>query len=167
MTHVGESAAQTRWSLDPEAREAKRERVMFDYVPEIFRERLEGAPFFFLATSGPDGRCDCSFKGGGPGIIRIPRPDRCLFPDFAGNDFFMSLGNVLANPNVGLLFIDFRDGARLRMNGRARVHDDGPALERFPGAPRVVEVEIEQIVLNCSRFVPRWAPDPGAPLLED
>ncbi len=70
----------------------------------------------------------------------------------------MSLGNILANPHVGMLFIDFSDGARLRVSGTARTHDEGPFLKEFPGAPRVVEVQIRQVVLNCARFVPLLMP---------
>lgn len=80
------------------------------------------------------------------------------FPDFSGNELFMSLGNVLENPHVGLLFIDFADGARLRVNGRARIHDEGPARALFPDAPRVVVVQIEEVTPNCPAFVPRLVP---------
>ena len=80
------------------------------------------------------------------------------FPDFNGNDLFMSLGNILENPQVGLLFIDFADGGRLRVSGRATIHDDGPARALFPEAPRVLVVAIEHVTPNCSAFVPRLRP---------
>ena len=158
MFHHGELAAQERWGKDEEVRESRMGKVLFECVPEQYVERLEGAPYFFLATAGEDGSCDCSFKGGGPGIVRFPTSRSCLFPDFDGNDFFMSLGNILANPHVGMLFIDFSDGARLRISGTATTHDAGPLLKEFPGAPRVVEVQIRQVVLNCARFVPQLVP---------
>lgn len=158
MQHAGEREAQLRWGGDEEVRREKSARVLFDHVPAAFLPRVEAAPYFFLATAGSDGSCDCSFKGGGPGLVRFPDARTCLFPDYDGNDLFMSLGNILANPHVGMLFIDFADGGRMRINGDARVHDEGPRLALFPGAPRVVEVSIRQVVLNCARFVPRLVP---------
>jgi hypothetical protein len=70
----------------------------------------------------------------------------------------MSLGNILLNPKVGCLFIDFGDGARLRVNGRASIHEDGPVAALFPTHARVVLVDIEQVVPNCARHVPRLQP---------
>ena len=83
---------------------------------------------------------------------------RLAFPDFTGNNAFTSLGNILSNPLVGLLFIDFTDGARLRINGRAEIHDDGEVKELFPDAPRVVVVDIEFVMPLCPAHVPRLEP---------
>ncbi|NJD24753.1 MAG: pyridoxamine 5'-phosphate oxidase [Betaproteobacteria bacterium] len=156
--HKGEQAAQARWRTDRMWDEVRRERLLWDQVPPEFHARLEGAPFFFLATSGPDGRCDCSFKGGGPGIVRVLDARRIAFPDFDGNGAFMSIGNILLNPYVGCLFIDFNDGARLRINGRAEVREDDAVAGLFPDCRRVVVVAIEQVVPNCSRHIPRLLP---------
>ena len=61
--------------------------------------------FFFLATADAEGRPDCSFKGGPPGFAQVAAPDLLVFPDYDGNGMFKSLGNIAANPHVGLLFI--------------------------------------------------------------
>jgi hypothetical protein len=156
--HPGEQEAQRRWQTADLWDSARKERLLWDHLPEDFHPRIAGAPFFFLATSSPDGRCDCSFKGGGPGLIRIIDARRFAFPDFDGNGAFLSLGNILLNPQVGCLFIDFSDGARLRVNGRASVHEDGPIAALFPEHRRVVLVEIEQVVPNCPQHVPRLLP---------
>src|SRR6185436_7393847 len=66
---------------------------------------VEESPFFFLATADEEGRPDCSFKGGMPGFVRILDETTLAWPDYDGNGMFRSLGNVLANPHVGLLFI--------------------------------------------------------------
>lgn len=153
--HPGEQAAQQRWETADLWDAVRKERLLWDHIPEAFHSRLEAAPFFFLATSAPDGRCDCSFKGGGPGLIRILDGRRFAFPDFDGNGAFMSLGNILLNPQVGCLFIDFNDGGRLRVNGRASVHESGPVAALFPAHKRVVLVDIEQVVPNCPQHVPR------------
>ncbi len=153
--HSGEIAAQERWQTARIWDQARRTRLLMDHIPEPFHERIRNAPFFFLATSNNNGSCDCSFKGGGPGIIEIIDNNRLAFPDFAGNGAFMSVGNILKNPHVGMLFIDFTDGARLRVNGRASVHEEGIIKEYFPDQPRVILVEIEQVVPNCAAHIPR------------
>ena len=155
--HAGEIAAQQRWQTTHLWDAARRDRLLMDHIPESLHERISNAPFFFLATSDNNGSCDCSFKGGGPGIIRIINKTRLAFPDYDGNGAFMSVGNILQNPHVGMLFIDFADGARLRVNGRASVHADGEIKALFPDQPRVILVEIEQVVPNCAAHVPRLA----------
>ena len=83
---------------------------------------IESAIYFFVATADADGRPDCSFKGGAPGFVRVTAPDELAFPDYDGNGMFKSLGNLLVNRNVGLLFIDLHEKPRrLRVNGEARV----------------------------------------------
>jgi predicted pyridoxine 5'-phosphate oxidase superfamily flavin-nucleotide-binding protein len=153
--HPGEIAAQAKWKTARIWDKARRARLLLDHIPESLHERIENAPFFFLATSDNSGSCDCSFKGGGPGIIKILDQSRLAFPDYDGNGAFMSVGNILENPHVGLLFIDFVDGGRLRVNGRASIHDHGEIRKLFPDQPRVILVEIEQVVPNCAAHVPR------------
>ncbi len=155
--HAGEEAAQQRWNTTALWDASRRQRLLWTHVPAEFHARLEAVPFFFLATSDDSGRCDCSFKGGGPGLIRVLDEHRFVFPDFDGNGAFMSLGNILCNPRVGCLFIDFTDGARLRINGTASIHETGEFAELFPDAARVVLVQVEQVVPNCSRHIPRLA----------
>ena len=156
--HDGEVKAQERWNRTSIWDKGRRERLLWDHIPEAFFERIEKAPFFFLATSNAKGECDCSFKGGGPGLIRILDGCRFAFPDFDGNGAFMSIGNILQNPNVGCLFIDFSDGARLRVNGKASIHDSGEMKDLFPDHPRVISVEIEQVVPNCAAHIPKLHP---------
>lgn len=155
--HAGEEAAQRRWNTTALWDAARRQRLLWTHVPAEFHARLEAVPFFFLATSDDCGRCDCSFKGGGPGLIRVLDEHRFAFPDFDGNGAFMSLGNILCNPRVGCLFIDFTDGARLRINGTASIHETGEFAALFAGAARVVLVDVEQVVPNCNRHIPRLA----------
>jgi len=156
--HTGEIAAQERWQTTHIWDRTRRARLLMDHIPGSLHERIENAPFFFLAASDNNGSCDCSFKGGGPGIIRIIDSTRLAFPDYDGNGAFMSVGNILNNPHVGLLFIDFADGGRLRVNGRASVHDNGVIKQLFPDQPRVILVKIEQVVPNCAAYIPKLVP---------
>ena len=112
--------------------------------------------FFFLATATADGRPDCSFKGGDPGLARVVTPDLLVFPDYDGNGMFKSLGNIRANPHVGLLFIGMEDRPRrLRVNGTAQVVLGDPLLAEFEGAQALVRVVPEDIFPNCPRNIPR------------
>lgn len=156
--HAGELAMQRRWESEALWDAARRQRLLWDEIPEALHARIEAAPFFFLATSDAAGRCDCSFKGGGPGLVRMLGTRRFAFPDFDGNGAFMSLGNLLQNPQVGCLFIDFADGARLRVNGRATLLGGEAAAALFPGRNRVVQVDIEEVVPNCAQHVPHLVP---------
>src|ERR1700738_1442886 len=89
---------------------------------------------FFLATADAHGQPDVSYKGGMPGFVRVIDDQTLAFPDYDGNGMFKSLGNILVNPKVGLLFVDFEQPHRMRVNGTASVADDDPLLEEWPGA---------------------------------
>ena len=118
------------------------------------RAFIERSMFFFLATADAEGRPDCSFKGGAPGFVRVVGPGELAFPDYDGNGMFKSLGNILANPGVGLLFIDMGEKPRrLRVNGTASVSRDDPLMQRFAGAQLLVRVAIRAIFPNCPRYI--------------
>ena len=118
-------------------------------------EIINKAPLLFLATASPDGRPDCSVKGGNPGFIKILDPHTLMFPDYDGNGMYRSLGNVVANPQVGMLFLEL-DGERrkLRVNGVARLSEDEEHLALMPGAKLAVLVTVQDIFPNCPRYVP-------------
>ncbi|MFO1375699.1 MAG: pyridoxamine 5'-phosphate oxidase family protein [Steroidobacteraceae bacterium] len=162
----GERTAQQRWGDPGLWTEARIAALVWDHVPERFHARIEAAPFFFLATSDREGRCDCAFKGGGPGLVRMLAPDRLTFPHFAarvkGNGAYSSLGNLLVNDQVSLLFVDFNDGGRLRVNGRATVDDDARRLAAHPDAECLVAVQIDRVMPSCPSYVPRLVPAAGA-----
>jgi predicted pyridoxine 5'-phosphate oxidase superfamily flavin-nucleotide-binding protein len=134
------------------------------------RAFIEGAVYFFLATADDEGRPDCSFKGGMPGFVRVTAPAELAFPDFDGNGMFKSLGNILVNPHVGLLFIAMHDKPRrLRINGTATVNRDDPLMAHTVGAQLIVRVAARAIFPNCPRYIPAmqltepsiYAPRPG------
>jgi uncharacterized protein len=124
------------------------------FTPED-RVFIESRPLFFLATADAKGRPDCSFKAGDPGFVRVTADSELAFPSYDGNGMFRSLGNVLVNPAVALLFIDFERPDRLRVNGRATLEERDPLLAQFPGAQVVVRVRAERIFPNCPRYIPR------------
>ena len=116
---------------------------------------IEGLPYFFLATADAQGRPDCSFKGGEPGFVRVTGSSELAFPDYDGNGMFKSLGNIVVNPHVGLLFIAMHGKPRrLRVNGLAVVSDSDPLLSKTVGAQLIVRVTARAIFPNCPRYVP-------------
>lgn len=117
------------------------------------RAFIERCPMFFVATADADGRPDCSYKGGLPGFVRVIDGRTLVIPDYDGNGMYRSWGNVLVNPHVGLLFLDFESPKRLRVNGTARVTDDDPLLAAFPGSVFIVRVTATRIFPNCPRYI--------------
>jgi predicted pyridoxine 5'-phosphate oxidase superfamily flavin-nucleotide-binding protein len=116
---------------------------------------IESCPYFFIATADADGRPDCSFKGGTPGFVRVTADSELAFPDYDGNGMFKSLGNLVVNTNVGLLFIAMHDKPkRLRVNGSASVSHDDPLLAETVGAQLIVRVQARAIFPNCPRYIP-------------
>ena len=135
---------------------------------------IESRPFFLLATADAQGRPDCSFKGGLPGFVRVTDAAEIAFPDYDGNGMFKSLGNLLENPAVGLLFLDFEKPRRLRVNGRATIARGDPLLASTVGAQMVVRMTATAIFPNCPRYLPKmtmveesiYAPRDGAAAVE-
>ncbi len=117
------------------------------------RAFIEGRSMFFVATADADGHPDCSYKGGMPGFVRVIDERTLAFPDYDGNGMYRSWGNVVANPAVGLLFLDFENPKRLRVNGTAQISADDPLLAEFPGAVFIVRVTASKIFPNCPRYI--------------
>ncbi|HRI17569.1 MAG TPA: GNAT family N-acetyltransferase [Burkholderiaceae bacterium] len=117
------------------------------------RAFIDACPMFFVATADAQGRPDCSYKGGLPGFVRVLDERTLAFPDYDGNGMYRSWGNVLVNPNVGLLFLDFERTRRLRVNGRAQVAADDPLRAEYPGAVFIIRVTAEWIFPNCPRYL--------------
>lgn len=117
---------------------------------------LESLPFFFLATADGHGNVQCSFKGGGPNVLKVENPATLYYPEFPGNDMMLSVGNLLTHPYVGLLGISFDSRRRLRVNGRVNVFEPAacPFDHPWPEARVVVQVRVREVIRNCSRRIP-------------
>jgi predicted pyridoxine 5'-phosphate oxidase superfamily flavin-nucleotide-binding protein len=119
------------------------------------RAFIQRCAMFFLATADADGSPDCSYKGGRPGFVRVLDDRTLAFPSYDGNGMYRSLGNILVNPRVGLLFVDFERPGRVRVNGTAELRPDDPLIAEFPGAELIVRVRADRIFPNCPRYVHR------------
>ena len=119
------------------------------------RSFVERCAMVFVATADADGRPDCSYKGGLPGFVRVVDDRTLALPDYDGNGMYRTWGNALVNTRVGLLFLDFEQPKRLRVNGSAEVRADDPMLGEFPGAVFIVRVTASHIFPNCPRYLHR------------
>jgi len=129
------------------------ERLVRDRIDDDDRAFIEARDMFFIATTDEHGQPQCSYKGGEPGFVRVLDERTIAFPVYDGNGMFLTAGNMLVHPRVGLLFIDFEGRKRLRLNGTVSVDDDDPLLGAYPEAQLVVRVTATEVFPNCPRYV--------------
>ena len=147
------------------------ELTVHERFTEADREFIAEMAMLFLATADDAGRPDTSYKGGHPGFVRVLDDSTLAFAIYDGNGQFRSLGNIIVNRAVGLLFVRFDPPGRMRVNGTATVvfpDDDAALVASFHGAIAVVVVRTAQVFPNCGRYVHRssadistYAPAPG------
>jgi len=135
------------------------ERTARDHIRPEDAALIERMDMLFLATADAAGQPQCSYKGGEPGFVRVLDEHTLAFPDYDGNGMFLSWGNALVNPRVGLLFIDFvaERPSRLRVEGVASVRLEDELLASWPEARFVVRVRAERVFPNCPRYIHRMA----------
>lgn len=117
------------------------------------RAFITSRSMMFVATADAQGHPECSYKGGLPGFVQVVDDRTLAFPDYDGNGMYRSWGNVLVNPAVGLLFLDFEAPKRLRVNGSAQIVIDDPLRADFPGSVFIVRVTASMIFPNCPRYL--------------
>jgi uncharacterized protein len=134
---------------------------------------IRNADTFFIATAHPLAASsgapaygvDVSHRGGKPGFVKV-EDDTLTVPDFLGNFFFNTLGNLAANPRCGLLFIDFTSGDLLYLAARGEIVDGGEEVASFRGAQRLLRLRVAS-VLRLPRALPlRWSEAELSPVLE-
>src|SRR5438309_11496482 len=125
-------------------------------LSEHDRAFIESRDMFFLATADEQGRPNCSYKGGDPGFVRVVDEHTLAFPSYDGNGMYLSLGNIARNPEVGMLFLDFEQGHRLRLNGTATLDFDDEARSSWREAQLAVRVRVREVFPNCPRYIHRY-----------
>jgi hypothetical protein len=172
--HEGQRWLQDRFDTRRLADTLQRRKVSAT-IDDGDRAFIEARDMFFLATADAHGRPTCSYKGGDPGFVRVLDAHTLAFPNYDGNGMYLSWGNALVNPHVGLLFIDWERRRRLRVEGEASIDPDDALRPSYPGAQFVVRVRAREVFPNCpryihrmevverSRFVPRPAQEPPVP----
>jgi predicted pyridoxine 5'-phosphate oxidase superfamily flavin-nucleotide-binding protein len=143
-----------------------------DVAPQVMTELdarartlIAHADSFFVATyvdlPGGVRQVDVSHRGGRPGFVRVDADGSLMVPDFPGNTYFNTLGNMIANPVAGLVFVSYPTGDLLQMTGRAEVITDSPEIATFEGADRLWRFIPEQIVRRDRALPLRWDFVPG------
>lgn len=145
------------------------EMIIKDFLDPNDQAFVASRDMFFLATVDHQGRPTVSYKGGDPGFITIVDERTIAFPSYDGNGMFFSMGNIAGHPDIGILFIDLEVPNRLRLQGRATVTADDPLLGHYAEAELIVRVAIQQIWVNCPRYIHRYkklAPSQNVPRAE-
>lgn len=148
---------------------------MLDYLNREMQEFVEQQSMMFVASSDAHGECDCTFRAGPAGFVRVIDNKRIMWPEYRGNGVTASAGNVKENPHMGVLFIDFvKDTIGLHINGKAQMRIDGA----FSDLPEEIQaiiteenattggkkpvfwflMEVEEAYAHCAKHIPRFRP---------
>ncbi|MGE0497989.1 MAG: pyridoxamine 5'-phosphate oxidase family protein [Ramlibacter sp.] len=152
----------------PAAPGAVREAATLDAAA---RRLVEAADTFFIATAHPALDADAahgvdvSHRGGKPGFLRVEADGSLTVPDFVGNYFFNTLGNLALNPRCGLLFMDYATGDLLQLAARASIVWDPEALRAYPGAQRLLRLEVSAMRWLAAASPLRWSAAELSPVL--
>ncbi|MEM7226251.1 MAG: pyridoxamine 5'-phosphate oxidase family protein [Pseudomonadota bacterium] len=126
---------------------------------------IGSADTFFIGSGhrgegqSPTFGMDASHRGGDRGFVQVIDERRIRFPDYAGNNHLNTIGNLVVDPRAGFLFVDFESGSLLQLSGKTSIDWESDELARFPGARRLVTLEIDEIVEIPSAVSLRWAAD--------
>ncbi len=140
----------------------------FSTLDEPIRALIRKADTFFVASyvdagggSAIDG-VDVSHRGGRPGFVRVDG-DTLTVPDFAGNNYFNTLGNFLQTPKAGLLFVDFETGDLVMLTGTVEIIHDAPDVAAFVGAQRAWSFTLDHGIRLPDAMPIRWTLDEFSP----
>jgi predicted pyridoxine 5'-phosphate oxidase superfamily flavin-nucleotide-binding protein len=150
----GEHELQRRYGSQDRARRFYRQQLL-DRLNEQMIAFIGRQEMVWIATADGHGECDCSFRAGPPGFVQVLDASTLRYPEYRGNGVMASLGNLLENPHVGMVFLDFdQERIGLHINGTARIVEAG---ERNGGRPRVerwVEVRVQEAYIHCRKHLP-------------
>ncbi|AOY80820.1 pyridoxamine 5'-phosphate oxidase family protein [Moorena producens JHB] len=143
--------------LDTDTPESSEPEIRsFEALTTTEQDWITQSDTFFIASFNPETGADASHRGGYPGFIQVISDNQLVFPDYAGNNMFQTLGNLTVNPHAGLLFIDFERGNTLQLTGTAEVIWDQSRFTTVPGAQRLVEFHIDQVLETTNASPIRW-----------
>jgi predicted pyridoxine 5'-phosphate oxidase superfamily flavin-nucleotide-binding protein len=140
-------------------------------MPDAALALIRRCDTFFIASAAETAQgmargADVSHRGGRPGFAGVDAAGAIVWPDFQGNNFFNTIGNLIADPRAGLLFIDFERGDLLQLSGRAEVVWEGPEVARIEGAKRLLRFIPEHHVFRPGGMPLRWSLRESSPHLD-
>ena len=130
--------------------------IVAEEIVDEHKGFIESRDMFFLSTVDHRGYPTCSYKGGNSGFVKVLNSKTLAFPSFDGNGMFLSMGNITANPNIGMLFIDFETPHRIRVHGKAMIEKNSELENYFTGAEIIIKVTITEIFINCTRYIHKY-----------
>ena len=116
---------------------------------------IEHSEMFFLTTINDKGQPTVSHKGGDMGFVKVLDSNTLIFPSYDGNGMFLSMGNIVGNANIGMLFISFERPHRIRLQGTASISQDAKLLAQYKEADFVVTVKLSELWQNYPRYIPK------------
>lgn len=138
---------------------------MLDHLNPMMREFIARQEMLFIATADARGECDSSFRAGPPGFVHVIDEWTLVYPEYRGNGVFASAGNVIQNPHIGLMFLDFQhDRIGLHVNGRVKIMEDERLRPHIPDLPLPqtpgqraqmwMMVQVEEAYIHCRKHIP-------------
>ncbi len=168
----GEQQAQARFGTSGRAASFYEHQVLTS-LNQAMREFIARMEMVYIATADARGHCDCSFRAGAPGFVQVLDEKTLAYPEYRGNGVLASVGNILENPHIGMIFLDYyHTTVGLHVNGIARVIDTTD-LSTLPNVtsgmteaasntggrqPKAwIVVDVEEAYIHCSKHVPLLA----------
>ena len=144
------------------------DKQMLDYLNPYMREFILKQEMVFIATADSKGECDCSFRAGKQGFVRVLNEKTLLCPEYRGNGVMASMGNILENSHIGMTFIDFFENTiGLHVNGKAKIVENDELLadktqasvansiqEEGVAPERWIFITVEEAYIHCSKHIP-------------
>ena len=167
---IGEHHLQERYGTTARARGFYDHQVL-DHLNDEMRAFVRRMDMVFIATADGSGEADCSFRSGPAGFVHVVGARTLLYPEYRGNGVMGSLGNIVENHHIGLLFVDFSARIGLHVNGHARIVESQELLATSAALPdtvlaallasggrrpeRWVGVDVVEAYIHCSKHIPR------------
>ena len=151
----GEHELQRRYRTQERARRFYSQQVL-DRLNDRMMRFIGRQEMVWIATADAHGECDCSFRAGPPGFVRVLDDRTVRYPEYRGNGVMASLGNLAENPQVGMVFLDFdQERIGLHVNGAARIVEAaGDGGRAAPRVERWVEVQVQEAYIHCRKHLP-------------
>jgi predicted pyridoxine 5'-phosphate oxidase superfamily flavin-nucleotide-binding protein len=166
----GEHTLQKNFNTEKRA-QAFYDNQVLDLLNPRMIEFIANQEILVIATSDAKGDCDCSLRAGAAGFVRVLDEKNLVYPEYRGNGVTASLGNILENPHIGMMFIDFiKDTVGLHVNGKAAIIENNELLQRKNISQKIIEdmnkkgrkperwvlVEVEEAYMHCSKHIPLY-----------
>lgn len=147
------------------------DKQVLNYLSPVMQEFIARQEVLFIATADKHGECDCSFRFGKPGFVRVLNDNYLAYPEYRGNGVLASQGNITENPHIGMIFVDFFNSTvGLHVNGKAKIVENEELRKFQKNLPkdvlaemetegkcrpeRWIMVEIEEAYIHCSKHIP-------------